>query len=176
MASISISPPLTSSLRDSITCAPPPQLSLETGRLLPSEASFRATLRSCVGGQCLTAVPPGSPPRIALLAPPSDVADALWRWYEALVRKGDKKLAVSFARTSAAPPYGYGKNHGYTRIVRLALPLLASAAASGADAARAPAFLKQHVRWHCRVSHVVACVEFQPIQDTFNVSVFGTIF
>ena len=52
----------------------------------------------------------------------------------------------------ARAPYGYGKNHGYTRIVRLALPLLSSVAASSQG--NAAESLAQHVRWHCRVSHV----------------------
>ena len=61
---------------------------------------------------------------------------------------------VEWIQTAHAPPYGYGKNHGYTRIVRLALPLLSSVAASSQG--NAAESLAQHVRWHCRVSHVAA--------------------
>ena len=130
----------------------------ESGRRLPNEAAFEQTLRSCLGAACYTATPKGSraDSRIALLAPPSQAADAFFDWYVALAKRGGVTARkVEWVQTSHAPPYGYGKNHGYTRIVRLALPLLSSVAAStqGAPAAES---LAQHIRWHCRVSHVAA--------------------
>ena len=85
-------------------------------------------------------------------APPSAVAAEVFRWYRALCP--GKKPKIEWVETAHAPPYGYGKNHGYTRIVRLALPLTASVAAAAAGDAAAT--LRQHVRWHCRVSHVAA--------------------
>ena len=132
-------------------------VSQESGRL-PNEAAFEQTLRSCLGSACYTATPKGSraDSRIALLAPPSQAADAFFAWYVALAKRGGVTARkVEWVQTSHAPPYGYGKNHGYTRIVRLALPLLSSVAAStqGAPAAES---LAQHIRWHCRVSHVAA--------------------
>ena len=131
--------------------------------LLADEAQFAATLRSCLGAQCLTAVPErAKAPRVVLLAPPGAVGDAL----AALARRAvarDKGAKVELVVGGAAPPYGYGKNHGWTRIVRVALPLRHALAdlppprAGGPrDAAAAAAALRQLVRWHCRVSHVAA--------------------
>ena len=124
---------------------------------LPNEAAFEQTLRSCLGAACYTATPKGSKAeaRIALLAPPSQAADAFFEWYRDLAKRGGVTARkVEWIQTSHAPPYGYGKNHGYTRIVRLALPLLSSVAASSQG--NAAESLAQHVRWHCRVSHVAA--------------------
>ena len=115
---------------------------------MPGEQVFRSTLRNCLGAACFTETPAGAgvDARIALLAPPSAAARAVFGWYRSLLAT-TKKPKLEWVETSHAPPYGYGKNHGYTRIVRLALPL---AVASNVTA------LKQHVRWHCRVSHVAA--------------------
>ena len=129
----------------------------ESNHKLPNEAAFEQTLRSCLGDACYTATPKGSKAeaRIALLAPPSQAADAFFAWYVALAKRGGATARkVEWVQTSHAPPYGYGKNHGYTRIVRLALPLLSSVAASSQG--NAAESLAQHVRWHCRVSHVAA--------------------
>ena len=129
----------------------------ESSRRLPNEAAFEQTLRSCLGSACYTATPKGSraDARVALLAPPSAAADAFFAWYRDLAKRGGATARkVEWIPTSHAPPYGYGKNHGYTRIVRLALPLLASVAASSQG--NAAESLAQHVRWHCRVSHVAA--------------------
>lgn len=117
---------------------------------LPSEETFRSTLRSCSGDACFTATPAGAgvDARIALLAPPSDVSAALWKWYERLL-SSSKKPKIEWVKTGHAPPYGYGKNHGYTRIVRLALPLLSSVEASVNVTSLASSVLRQHVR--CRV-------------------------
>lgn len=124
---------------------------------LANEEMFRSTLRDCLGSACFTATPQGAgvDARVALLAPPSPAARELWRWYRNLVG-APKKPTIDWVETAAAPPYGYGKNHGYTRIVRLALPLAGSVAAVSNDTALAPKVLAQHVRWHCRVSHVAA--------------------
>ena len=115
-------------------------------KLLPLEMSeFRGTLRSCLGAACLTATPAGSRrPRVALLSP-SESATARALWSLVSVRARDVELVID----SHAPCYGYGRNHGLTRIVRLALPL-------AVDAMNSTALLRQAIRWHCRVSHVAA--------------------
>lgn len=135
---------------------PPPDQERQTPRL-GNEAAFEQTLRSCLGTACYTATPKDarSDARVALLAPPSAAADAFFAWYTALAKRGGATARkVEWVKTAHAPPYGYGKNHGYTRIVRLVLPLLSSVAASSTDAAAES--LAQHIRWHCRVSHVAA--------------------
>jgi hypothetical protein len=68
--------------------------------------------------------------------------------------------------TSNVPAYGYGKNHGWTRIVRIvrkvlphALSLIANvdnASVRDITTALMANQIKQLVRWHCRVSHVAA--------------------
>lgn len=113
------------------------------------EALFRRTLRSCIGAACLTAVPAGSKPRVALLSPGGEYASALWRTVKDLAD-------VDLVETTHAPPYGYGKNHGWTRIVRLALPL---------GLANSSLELRQLVRWHCRVSHVAAHTALLTVED-----------
>jgi hypothetical protein len=98
----------------------------ESSRRLPNEAAFEQTLRSCLGAACYTATPKGSKAeaRIALLAPPSEAADAFFAWYVALAKRGGATARkVEWIQTAHAPPYGYGKNHGYTRIVRAARPV-----------------------------------------------------
>ena len=52
----------------------------ESNHKLPNEAAFEQTLRSCLGDACYTATPKGSKAeaRIALLAPPSQAADAFF--------------------------------------------------------------------------------------------------
>ena len=114
-----------------------------TDALLPQELSFRKTLRSCLGDKCLTYQRKSGPPRVALLSPStSETAQALWRFVRRYAKDGE------FVIGTHAPPYGYGKTHGLTRIVRLALPLLLDGNKTG--------LLRQTIRWHCRVSHVAA--------------------
>mmetsp|Transcript_23212 Transcript_23212/g.30046 ORF Transcript_23212/g.30046 Transcript_23212/m.30046 type:complete len:325 (-) Transcript_23212:2252-3226(-) len=111
--------------------------------LLENEQRFRQTLRSCLGEACLTASPIDRP-RIALLSPPHPIASKVWK---VLLRTLKDKSFAEFIIGSNAIPYGYGKSHGLTRIVRLVLPLRLE---------KATFALAQSVRWHCRISHVAA--------------------
>lgn len=99
-------------------------------------------------------------------------------------------MILSIIPSSHAPPYGYGKNHGMYKIVRLTtVPILFAAtdmmmfslAYNGPDAERKMksfllegsndnlkqailgGMLRQYVRWHCRLSHVVAHTAVQTV-------------
>mmetsp|Transcript_24684 Transcript_24684/g.88210 ORF Transcript_24684/g.88210 Transcript_24684/m.88210 type:complete len:231 (+) Transcript_24684:1-693(+) len=90
--------------------------------------------------------------RVALLAPPGVFGEALWAFVADCQLKA-RAFEVELVPTSHAPAYGYGKNHGWTRIVRIVLPLVPSVAA--VEEHRSDTLL-QLVRWHCRISHVAA--------------------
>jgi hypothetical protein len=77
---------------------------------------------------------------------------------------------LELIKTSHVPPYGYGKTHGFTKILRFTVMPLSLAAldlvlaeiekshiskdtVSFSDVQQA---LKQLIRWHCRLSHVAA--------------------
>mmetsp|Transcript_16449 Transcript_16449/g.62509 ORF Transcript_16449/g.62509 Transcript_16449/m.62509 type:complete len:327 (-) Transcript_16449:1329-2309(-) len=123
---------------------------------LRGEADFLNTLRSCIGHKCLAGVPEGaSKDRLALLTPPgrlsSSVGDAL---RQILMANGVDAEIIS---TTHAPPYGYGKSHGYTRILRLApSSLVESVVDLNPSGEKLQQVLVQLVRWHCRISHVAA--------------------
>jgi len=121
----------------------------------PLERSrFRRTLRSCLGGDsCEGHVPSKKRSRVALLAlPTSATARALWT----LVRRYSSR-DVDFVLGAHAPAYGYGKTHGFAKIVRLSMPLALE---------NSSALVRQAVRWHCRVSHVAAHTALLTVDDT----------
>ena len=103
--------------------------------------------------------------RIAILTQPGLIGS---EFHKAIndVFPDDKVKDYELVHTSHAPPYGYGKNHGFYKIVRLVtLPLeLAVQDASlvfenQKDALPSEDFIsisKQFIRWHCRLSHVSA--------------------
>lgn len=152
-------------------------------RLWSSNNLFDSTLRSCLSNECYNAPVTYKDgvkrDRIGFLAPdPQGMSSLL-----GLLNKASKKdLAKDFnvVLDTHVPPYGYGKNHGWTRIVRfvhritpqaealLRRAAAASPPASSASAASAGAGataiipslyelqVRQLVRWHCRLSHVAA--------------------
>ena len=109
-------------------------------------------------------------PRLALLAPPGAVGDAAAGLLVPVLSR------ATLIRTTSVPPYGYGKNHGWTCIIRLTHASLAEAVADSllvpppageqASSLEQGAWeaggqveilaLRQLVRWHCRISHVAA--------------------
>lgn len=138
--------------------------------LLDLELTYEATLRSCLSSYCfdeLVSVAAGKKAaRIGFLAPPSSGSDTLIRMLNVAARK-DLLATATIENSTHVPAYGYGKNHGWTRIVRLvrrviphALSLLVpSGDASAASAVPAALFdlqVRQLVRWQCRLTHVAA--------------------
>ncbi len=140
---------------------------------------FESTLRSCLSNECYNAqvtYKDGTKrDRIGFLAPDISGMDSL---VHMLSRAAKKDLAVDFnvVVDSHVPPYGYGKNHGWSRIVRfvhrltpqaLSLLMREDASAGGSKSPTKKSIedispslyalqVRQLVRWHCRLSHVAA--------------------
>eukprot|EP00537_Pseudo-nitzschia_pungens_P004896 CAMPEP_0172360308 /NCGR_PEP_ID=MMETSP1060-20121228/4360_1 /TAXON_ID=37318 /ORGANISM="Pseudo-nitzschia pungens, Strain cf. cingulata" /LENGTH=397 /DNA_ID=CAMNT_0013082267 /DNA_START=230 /DNA_END=1423 /DNA_ORIENTATION=- len=159
---------------------------------LQHEDMFVNTLKECIpttdeaedGGkkkkkkkECKTFVPEGSKERIAVLAPPGKMSPSLSKFVRYVLAKGKKagseKVAmegIEIVPNTHMAPYGYGKTHGYTRIVRVVpQPLLLGASDTLKAAIRSSsmslndvtlndlkAALRQQIRYHCRLNHIAA--------------------
>jgi hypothetical protein len=155
---------------------------------LSHEELFKKTIKSCLPSEnpkCKEFVPEPikstrKVQRVAFLAPPGDVSDSLLKRVELIVREHNKQaavtsssnvddLAIDLISTSHVPPYGYGKTHGYTKMIRLLPePLLlevTDALTSTLLPGESPklltlsdvkAALRMILRFHCRLSHVAA--------------------
>jgi len=157
---------------------------------LKHEELFRKTIKSCIPAEnpkCKEFVPDpleegdgnGSikkkkVQRVALVTPPGDIASSLLNRIEDIAhehnkRSNKKDLDIEVILTSHVPPYGYGKTHGLTKIIRLVpRPLLLEVldALTGMfeigetykqitlDDLKAA--LRMILRLHCRLSHVAA--------------------
>jgi hypothetical protein len=150
---------------------------------LKHEEIFRLTIKSCLpthNPKCKQYIPPTSGKdedpiqREALVAPPGDISSILMNQLERiqhqhtnLQNKTESDIEV-FA-TSHVPPYGYGKTHGWTKIVRLVpralvlevvdalqSSLLSSDSHMDLTLDDLKAALRQILRFHCRLSHVAA--------------------
>ena len=138
---------------------------------------FYRTLKSCLSPQkCLRYIPEDDgtkTERIALLAPPGTLGDLFQRFVAEVVRLHKQKndpRRLELIPTSHVPPYGYGKTHGYTQIIRFVVLPVRLAAADMALAAQPhettatteihlediQQATQQLIRWHCRISHVAA--------------------
>lgn len=158
-------------------------------REMPHEVVLRKTIRDCVPStnqhnKCKTFVPEPSTAvgdvekvqRVAMIAPPGKLASAI-RNHMRLVadqynsRNDDgKEPKIKVIETSHVPPYGYGRSHGLTKIVKfMPQPVLLQVI----DAFKAllgpkpqsintvtledlQVGLLQIMRFHCRLSHVAA--------------------
>jgi len=155
-------------------------------RLWSSNNMFDSTLRSCLSNECynspVTYKDGVKRDRIGFLAPDPQGMESLLSMLNSAAKK-DLAKDFNVVLDTHVPPYGYGKNHGWTRVVRFvhrvtpqAEALLrrarahATAPVPGAAAATATATaavsvitpslyelqVRQLVRWHCRLSHVAA--------------------
>jgi len=106
---------------------------------------------------------------VGILSPPGELSDFFANWVKDVIKvHSTEKTDIALIPTNHVPPYGYGKNHGWTKIIRFtSLPLgLASADAlrsashddSSSDAMLSDlkAATRQIIRWHNRLSHVAA--------------------
>ena len=126
---------------------------------------FENTMRSCLGDYCFNERPDKSPvDRVGILGPPGSGALTVTNMVQRFVEK-DKKKNVEVVYSTNVPPYGYGKNHGWNRIIRLVRKVLPHASsllvhAHADELAISPVQyelqVRQLVRWHCRLSHVAA--------------------
>ena len=115
-----------------------------------------------------------NPPRVAVISPPGAIGVAFFLCVqEALDKfhfdeKSSEKDKIELIYTTNAPPYGYGKNHGYDKIVRLVDTSLEIGVIDAfiffkgqhglitLDEMNVHSIMKQQVRWHCRLNHVSA--------------------
>lgn len=91
-------------------------------RVTDAERAFETTVRSCLGAFCFDDAVRTTDGkdiiRVGIVAP--DVADAEHvrkMMLAAGITIGDK---LDLVISSNVPPYGYGKNHGWSRIIRIA--------------------------------------------------------
>lgn len=153
---------------------------------LDNEKFFIDTIKSCLPGQekpkqkCRQYVPDPMPgeskrvQRVAILAPPGEISSSLLSKVEEIAHHHNKRHdreepEIEVFERTHVPPYGYGKTHGLTKVLRLVpQPLLLevtdalhSVLAHGETAASLSlndikAALRQIIRFHCRISHLSA--------------------
>eukprot|EP01039_Chlorochromonas_danica_P000576 gene576-620_t len=150
-----------------VVIAPP----VEDRNILPNEAFLSSTYKSCLGKYCLDVDykdAMGSPiTRIGLLSP-EDGWTPLKDILLLLQSLSDSKTRIEVVSSSHVPPYGYGRNHGWSRIIRLAdrIPLQASRMIEQENSSplvvdervlkQYATQVRQLTRWHCRLNHVAA--------------------
>jgi hypothetical protein len=165
----------------------------DLGQRLDHEKQFSDSIRSCLPAShdnCKTYVPdapPGSKKsaqRVALIAIPGDVRSSVGHVLKQIRDRHNrnptsKDPEIDLIVRASVPPYGYGKTHGLTKIVRLQPESLLLEATSALQSAvtdtekldgSSPsgiswealtledlkASLRLVLRFHCRLSHVSA--------------------
>jgi hypothetical protein len=155
---------------------------------LVHEKRFRDTIKSCLPSEnpkCKEFIPnwigaeQHKVQRVALISPPGEISSSLAHRIDEIINKHNNrvgKLDIELIQTSHVPPYGYGKTHGLTRILRLIpQPLILEVTdalrgvlqpdnndgdgSTGVDTITLDDLkmaLKQVLRLHCRLSHVAA--------------------
>jgi len=151
---------------------------------LDHELLFQETIRSCIPGRenkgqtCRTFIPEPidadkKVQRIAVLAPPGDISDSLLKRVEDIQSQHNRRhtkvdVDMSVFETSHVPPYGYGKTHGLTRVLRLVpQPLILEVIDALVAVLERESHddlthhdlrvgLRQILRFHCRLSHLSA--------------------
>lgn len=152
---------------------------------LEHESIFRTTIKNCrpvENAKCGRYVPDPIPAsgkkvqRVALIAPPGDIASALYNRIQNIVHEHNnrqdnskKDLDIEVHLTSHIPPYGYGKTHGLTKILHVTpQPLLLEVTDTltsvldvgetirSITLADLQTTLRMILRMHCRLSHVAA--------------------
>jgi hypothetical protein len=122
--------------------------------------------------KCKTFVPENSGQRVALIAPPGDMTNSFFRLLQVVLRRAQKKhkIEMELIPTTHMAPYGYGKTHGLTRIIRVvpqpfvlgATDSLQGVLTSGQESQNRitvddlKASLRQQIRYHCRLNHIAA--------------------
>lgn len=157
---------------------------------------IESQIKSCLGDHCGSFTRDGGSVRIGILGPPQSGAEVIWSILQytksiggIVAPKPSRNIAKDSASTVVAehqpsivvgdttlilsthvPPYGYGKNHGWTKIVRVyrnvldhtvdMLKVMKTTSSVDVDAASSAAVAHAQarllVRWHCRLSHVAA--------------------
>jgi hypothetical protein len=88
----------------------------------PSMLGYLSTFRSCLGKECFDSpvrYPDGSSgDRIGLLSPMMSGGDPLRRYLDNMLKRMSRRK-IYLIHEMHVPAYGYGKNHGWSRIIRL---------------------------------------------------------
>jgi hypothetical protein len=133
-------------------------------RVVSAESAFETTMRSCLGAFCFDdAVHTHDGKdivRVGILLPDASEGETIRKLLLAAGLPLNDKIELIHA--SNVPPYGYGKNHGWSRIIRIArsvvpqtLQLLSQQDQQSLEKLVDPQ-VRQLLRWHCRLSHVAA--------------------
>jgi len=84
---------------------------------------YERTMRSCLGSKCFDE-PVNGIDRVGILAPFMSGGEVITDILKS--RVSNDKVVILY--DSNVPAYGYGKNHGWTRIIRLVRPIESHAA------------------------------------------------
>lgn len=135
--------------------------------------------------ECLRFVPKNSNPRIGIMISPGFISNGLGNWIKTALLEASRRSGneIDIILAGHVPVYGYGKSHGFSKLIRITLPQpLALMDASVYEKLRtttedgviedlnqsklakitAPtkseieSVVKLIMRWHCRLSHVSA--------------------
>jgi len=137
-----------------------------------SDALVAKTIKKCLPQEnpnCKTFVPENSGQRITLLAPPGKLTTFFSKLVERTIQAAGSKtkegVSIEWLPTSHMAPYGYGKTHGWTKIIRVVPePIMLGAADSLLvhypseipPLEDLKASLRQQIRYHCRLNHIAA--------------------
>jgi hypothetical protein len=135
--------------------------------LLTSESSFQSTFKSCLNENCFNQpvlhIDGSKVLRVGFLSLPLSGGQILFDLIEQLRPKySQKHKNIEFFLESHVPAYGYGKNHGYSSLIRFSRRALDHAYAlisqsnATINSVNFESHLKQIVTWHCRLNHVAA--------------------
>lgn len=146
---------------------PVSDMSLEFGKLDNIEEVFESTLRSCIGSRCfnqLVKIGTDYVYRVGLVALPHTGAELLMDLLNELNSKNNGKVKFEIIYSLNVPAYGYGKNHGWSSIIRISRRLIHNAYAivkknnllttNNMDIFESQ--VSQLSIFHCRNSHVAA--------------------
>jgi hypothetical protein len=144
---------------------------------------FESTIKSCLGRYCMDEVfgDDGEIKRYGLLAPfLSPEIQYIKKLVSRLKAKG-----YEIELTKHVPPYGYGRNHGWSRIVRFIdnVPLSAfhqllqvTNSSSISNKKVFAAQVRALARWHCRLNHVAAHTSMLTVHlDSFERNPISTM-
>ncbi len=127
------------------------------------EEAYESTLRSCLGSKCFNqpVIQSGKEViRIGFLYFPGSGGELLYDFIFPFINDG--KVRIEFIQSTQVPAYGYGKNHGWSSIIRLTRrPIhhsyhIVTKLNPQTIAESLSLQIKQIVTWHCRLNHVAA--------------------
>lgn len=134
------------------------------------EEQFESTIRSCLGPRCfneLVRTPTGDVSRIGFLSLPGSGGELLFDFLQQFSSANNLKLEL--IKDTHVPAYGYGKNHGWSSIIRISRRIIHHSHALLSKNGFKPSSdsldnqVRQFVTWHCRLSHVAAHTRMQTV-------------